>query len=397
MSKPSRRISSHLSFKIAAIAGSILLGVPLVTNAQVLWSEEFDSGSAPDSVIWSYDLGAGGWGNSELQEYTSDPANVNVANGNLVITARDQVGKGNRRSFTSARIKTEDKLTIKYGTIEARIKVPDLADGLWPAFWTLGNNFSDVGWPDSGELDVMEMGSQAAINENVVNRRVGSTAHWEHNGSHANYGLTFDSPVDLNNDFHVYRMEWTPDLVTTYIDNQWIWAIDITPASCSDCTEFHQPHFLLLNLAVGGSFTGISRARDITAPMPAELLVDYVRVYDNGFTELGGTAINGSGDVTVHVDSIVPGSTGGGPRKRATASVAIVDDAGGAVAGANVTGTFSGTHNETVSGTTDSAGEVTLTTSVRGSSVAFDFCVDDVTGSSLVYDSAANIETCDTY
>ena len=252
---PTFRVSPwHLHRYLAAL----LILLPHTVTAQVLWSDEFNSGSAPDASVWSYDLGAGGWGNSELQEYTSDSANVRIENGHLVITAREQVLKGNRRKFTSARIKTEDKLTFQYGTIEARIMVPDLADGLWPAFWTLGNNFSSVGWPDSGELDVMEMGSASAIADGVVNRRVGSAAHWEHNGGNADYGLTYDSPTDLNGSFHTLRMEWTPDLISTYIDNNWIWSIDITSASCTDCTEFHQPHFIIFNLAVGGSYTHLS-------------------------------------------------------------------------------------------------------------------------------------------
>ena len=375
-----------------------LLSAIVPASAQLLWSEEFDSGSAPDPSIWSYDLGAGGWGNSELQEYTSDPANVRIEGGQLIISAQEQVLKGNRRKFTSARIKTEDKLTFQYGTIEARIKVPDLADGLWPAFWTLGNNFSQVGWPDCGELDVMEMGSEAAISEGVVNRRVSSTAHWEHNNGYAAYGLSYDSATDLSGGFHTFRMEWTPTLISTYIDNNWIWSIDISSSSCTDCTEFHQPHFVILNLAVGGSFTGLYRANDITAPMPAELVVDWVRIYDNGFTILGGSSQDtGSGGEFAHVDSIVPGTSGGGPNKRATADVVVVDETGAAVAGATVTATFSGSHNETTEATTDASGTARLVTSARSRSASFTVCVDDIAAPGMSYDSAANIETCDSY
>ena len=121
--------------------------------ADPLWSDEFD-GANLNTEVWSYDLGAGGWGNSEIQEYTNDSSNVRVENGVLVINAHEKTQRGKRKSYTSGRIKSENRLTVKYGTIEVRIKVPDLADGLWPAFWTLGNNFQDVGWPDSGELDI---------------------------------------------------------------------------------------------------------------------------------------------------------------------------------------------------------------------------------------------------
>ncbi len=382
---------------LAWLLGAAGLASSPSIHAQLIWSEEFDTGSAPDATVWSYDLGAGGWGNSELQEYTSEPSNVRVEGGNLVITAREQVLRGKRRKFTSARIKTEDKLTVQYGTIEARIMVPDLADGLWPAFWTLGNNLAEVGWPDCGELDVMEMGSEAAIQAGVVNRRVSSTAHWEHGNGYAGYGLSYDYPSDINGTWRTFRMEWTPDLISTYIDGTWIWSIDISSSSCTDCEEFHQPHFIILNLAVGGSYTGLFRASEITAALPAEYRVDWVRIYDNGHTLLGGSSIGGTGGAELHVDSIVPGVQGGGPNKRAKAAVAIVDETGIPVEGATVTATFSGTHNETVIATSGADGVAQLVTSVKSRSAAFDVCVDDVQKASATYDSAANVETCDTY
>lgn len=373
-----------------------LLALPFAASGQVLWSEDFNTGTAPDSNVWSYDTGGGGWGNSELQEYTNDPANVRVEGGHLIITAQEQILRGNRRSFTSARIKTEDKLTFQYGTIEARIMVPDLADGLWPAFWTLGNNFSTVGWPDSGELDVLEMGSAAAISAGVVNREVSSAAHWEHNGGGADYGLSYVSPTDLNGSFHTLRMEWTPDLISTYVDGNWIWSIDITSGSCTDCSEFHQPHFMIFNLAVGGSFTGLFRASEITAPIPAELRVDWVTISDNGFTILGGSSIGPGGNSELtHVDSITPGTTGGGPNKRATASVVILDENGATVEGASVTATFSGSHNETVTAQSDASGVASLVTGARNRTVAFTVCVDDVVKTGMTYDSASNVESCD--
>jgi len=266
-----------------------LLLLALVGSAQgqqLIWSDEFDSDGRPDAQHWSYDLGATGWGNQELQQYTDSPDNVRVENGSLFIEVREQASGA---PFTSARIRTEDKLTVKYGTIEARIKMPDLEDGLWPAFWTLGNNFRTVGWPACGELDIVEMGSAQAINLDRVNRRVGSTAHWENNGVKADYGLFLDAPSDLNGEWHVFRMEWTPEFVTTYLDGQQIWRMDIRPESCTDCTEFHQPHFIILNVAVGGTYTQRFSAGQITANLPAQMEVDYVRVYDNGFTEVAGS------------------------------------------------------------------------------------------------------------
>ncbi|MEE4174880.1 MAG: glycoside hydrolase family 16 protein [Xanthomonadales bacterium] len=275
------------------VAAFWVAGAPSAQET-LLWSDEFDLGTQPDVRIWTYDIGFGvnGWGNRELQYYTDEPENVSLEDGMLHIRA---VSHPPERPFTSGRIKTEDKLTILYGTIEARIRVPDLADGLWPAFWTLGNNFSEVGWPMCGELDIMEMGNSAAISDGVINRRIGSTAHWDKAGQHTNLGQYFDAPAALKDDFHVFRMEWTPESVTTFLDGQQVWQIDIRPSSCTSCTEFHQPHFLLLNMAVGGTYTGILDASGITASFPAELVVDWVRVYDNGFTVLGGTGLDATG------------------------------------------------------------------------------------------------------
>jgi len=252
---------------------------------KVIWSDEFDSGTAPDPAVWSYDRGDDGWGNQELQDYTSASQNVRIEDGNLVIAVQKSAS-----GFTSARIRTEDKLTFKYGTIEARIKVPDLADGLWPAFWTLGNDFSEVGWPNCGELDIMEMGSGSAIAADRINRRVGSTAHWDNLGQVASFTRTYDSASNLNDGFHVFRMDWTPTQITTYIDDRQIWAFRIQIDTCADCSEFHRPHFVILNMAVGGTYTGLLSADQITASTPAEMLVDYVRISDNGFTVLGGSA-----------------------------------------------------------------------------------------------------------
>lgn len=274
----------------SSVVACFLAGFFAITGstafAQVIWSEEFDSGTAPDSAVWSYDLGETGWGNRELQEYTSESQNVRIENGNLVIAVQKDGS-----DFTSARIRTEDKLTFKYGTIEARIKIPDLANGLWPAFWTMGNNFSQVGWPFCGELDIMEMGSGAAISQGIINRRVGSAAHWDNLGSQATYNRSIDTASDLNDGFHIFKMDWTPERITTYIDDQQIWTFYIKIDSCAGCSEFHQPHFIILNTAVGGTYTGLLTAEQITATTPAEMLVDYIRISDNGFTELGGSSV----------------------------------------------------------------------------------------------------------
>ncbi len=289
----------HRTFAIhstlAALA--LLLAQAASAQGQLLWSDEFDSGTRPDSTIWSYDIGTGnnGWGNWELQEYTDSTDNARIEDGNLVITVREKRVGSNRTGFTSARLRTEDKLMFQYGYIEARIKMPDLSDGLWPAFWTLGNNFSEVGWPACGELDIMEMGWRDAIRDGLVNRWVSSAAHWQHQGSHAVFGRTYSpgltEPADLNGEYHLFSMDWTPDRVTTYLDGKQLWTMDISPGSCTDCRELHQPHFILLNVAVGGTYPNMQHQGQVTAPLPAEMKVDYVRIYDNGHTQLSGSGL----------------------------------------------------------------------------------------------------------
>jgi beta-glucanase (GH16 family) len=289
---------NHARHRALLLSAALLILGSGVRGEVPVWSEEFEAGPSLDPVVWSYDLGDGcasgicGWGNSEFQVYTDDPANVRVEAGELIITAlRHTEGGPSNPTFTSARIKTKDKLAIRYGTIEARVRLPDLADGLWPAFWMMGNNIDEVGWPACGEIDIFEMGSAGAIAEGVVNRRVGSHAHWDVDGEYAGYGESFTAGSDLHDLYHVYRMEWTPDAIVTYIDGIRIWTFDISDPQSFSGEEFHLPQFLLLNMAVGGTYTGITGSPNrITATFPAEYRVDWIRVYDNGFTEFTGSA-----------------------------------------------------------------------------------------------------------
>ena len=299
-----------------------LLSICVVTKSSsqtLLWSEEFNSGTVPNSNVWSYDLGSSGWGNSELQNYTSSPDNVRVENGYLVITANKQ---GN--NITSARLKTLDKLTVRYGTVEARISTPDLANGLWPAFWLLGNNFPTIGWPRCGEIDIMEMGSGSAIAQNIINRDVSSAAHWGPDGNRVYYSDHLTLAQDIDGQFVTYRMEWTPSSITTYINNQQIWVIDITPTNLA---AFHEPFFFLLNLAVGGNFMGIYNPNQITAPFPAEYKIDYIRVYDNGYTSLGGSSLGNNNAPEFNSDPLtLPSIQAGSSYSEDLSSLASDDD-----------------------------------------------------------------------
>ncbi len=256
--------------KIHILGFSLLLiiySVPLSAQCyELLWAEEFDTTGMPDSETWNFETGGGGWGNNELQYYRADSSNAYVENGTLVITARKENYGG--KDYTSARITTQDKFEFQYGKIEARMRLP-FGQGIWPAFWMLGANHSEVGWPACGEIDIMEMvGGQDR--ENTVH----GTVFWDHNGSNADYGQPYTLPSGIFADaFHLFSVEWTPQSIRWFVDGIQFNVIDITSAPLS---EFHNKFFVILNLAVGGNWPG---SPDATTQFPQQMEVDYVRMY----------------------------------------------------------------------------------------------------------------------
>ncbi|MBO4209441.1 glycoside hydrolase family 16 protein [Micromonospora echinofusca] len=239
---------------------------------QLTWSDEFDgpAGSPPDPDRWGYDRG-GQWNREELQYYTDSPENVALdGQGNLVITAlRDDSGSRVCRDgpcrFTSARLSTAGRFSQLYGTFEARIKLPVEA-GLLPAFWMLGDDIRTAGWPDCGEIDVVE--------------HPGEAVDTVHGGVHApghSGGATFSLPQGRSfaDDFHTFTVRWTPEAINFFVDG--VWYGRRTPEHTGPAGwVFDQPFFLVLNLAVGGEWAG--RPADRTR-FPQRMIVDYVRVH----------------------------------------------------------------------------------------------------------------------
>ncbi len=239
-------------------------------NWQLTWSDEFEgaAGQLPNSNNWTFDIGTGdnGWGNEELQYYTNRPQNVSLnGQGQLVITALRESFGG--MPFTSARIKTEGLFEQAYGRFEARIKNP-YGPGIWPAFWMLGSNFGTDGWPQSGEIDIMEMrGQQPHVAIGSVHGP-GYSAGNAISAYHAIPNSRFDD------DFYLYAIEWYPDRIDFFVDD--FLYNRIKRSDVPGEWVFDKPFFLILNVAVGGTFVGFPIDQ---TPFPQQMVIDYVRVY----------------------------------------------------------------------------------------------------------------------
>ncbi|MGO9479540.1 MAG: family 16 glycosylhydrolase, partial [Limisphaerales bacterium] len=260
---------------------TILVQVSTNTSG-VVWSDEFN-GSGIDPGTWTYDVGGGGWGNGQFEYDTAQHQNSYTTNGNLVIEADVTNYFGNY--FTSARMNTQGRFAFKYGTLEARIKLPNTANGLWPAFWMMGNNAGAIAWPNCGEVDITEMGSATGIASGTQQKLIDCALHYaDTNGNAVNVAAWTNAPVDLTQDYHLYQMQWTPTNMTFSLDNVPYGSWDITQVPM-----FQQPMFLILNLAIGGydpSYTGVYSPGAVTAPFPARMYVDYIRLTDNGYTQV---------------------------------------------------------------------------------------------------------------
>ncbi|MEO1547452.1 MAG: glycoside hydrolase family 16 protein [Bacteroidota bacterium] len=239
----------------------------VATFTNLILDENFDTDGAPNDALWSFDIGNGidGWGNQELQYYTDRTENVTVQNGVLLITAQQEDFEGSQ--YTSGRLLTKDKFEEEYGRFEARMRLP-YGQGIWPAFWMLGADIDDNPWPGAGEIDIMEYRGQ----EPTV--LIGSVHGPGYSG-----GEAVSKEYTLENDrfdtgFHVFGIEWGPNYINYYVDD--VLYNQITPEDVPGQWVFNKPFYILVNLAVGGTFVGPPNAQ---TEFPQTLIVDYVRVY----------------------------------------------------------------------------------------------------------------------
>ena len=238
----------------------------------LVWSDEFTQadGTAPDSSKWSYDIGRGsnGWGNAELQYYTSRTDNARIENNQLVIEVREENNYADSGAdYTSARLLTQGKWDWTYGRFEARIKVPS-GSGLWPACWMMGANLDTVGWPFCGEIDIMEFVGR-------LPQEIFGTIHGPGYAGGESFGNIYEFGADVADDYHVYVVEWEENLIRWYVDGVLYHTAEPDDVAPSDWV-FDQAQFMLLNVAVGGNFGG---TLDPAVTFPKQMLVDYVRVY----------------------------------------------------------------------------------------------------------------------
>lgn len=239
------------------ISTSVVITVFVTTS--MAWSDEFNIDGPPDSSKWSYDIGAGGWGNNELQYYTNRPENVTVQNGVLKINLIKELFNGS--NYTSARIVTKNKYQFQYGRVDIRAKLP-AGGGTWPALWMLGNDISTNPWPGCGEIDIMEHVG------NNPNRIYGTLHHPGHSGGNADGGNVLIS--NATTQFHIYSCEWSASTIKFYVDNVLFYTF-----SNNSNLPFNKPFFFIFNCAMGGNFGGAVDPNFTSATLE----VDYVHVY----------------------------------------------------------------------------------------------------------------------
>ena len=273
-------MTRYLSLTIFFLSSAFALAQSAQTHASLpgwtlVWSDEFNAsdGSPVDSTKWVSETGGNGWGNQELEYYTARPENAFHQGGNLVIKVLQEkyTGPDNvTRDYTAARLKTLGKFSQKYGRFEARIKTPQ-GQGIWPAFWMLGDDIDRIGWPESGEIDIMEnIGKEPAL--------VHGTIHGPGYNGAKGISSSFALPGSgkFADDFHLYAVEWEPKTIRFYVDDHLYATRTASELPKGTKWVYDHPFFMLLNAAVGGNWPG---SPDATSSFPQLMLVDHVRVY----------------------------------------------------------------------------------------------------------------------
>ena len=261
--------------ELAGMAVMLALSVfaaPEREGWKLVWSDEFDKPGLPDAKKWTYETGF--LRNSEAQYYTrARRENARVEGGNLIIEGRKEEYKGpdgKAAHYTAASLTTEGLFELAYGRVEVRAKLPR-GRGMWPAIWMLGTNIKAIGWPKCGEIDIMEFVGHEPDT-------VFATVHWfgYEQGKHDSFGgnLKEQKPSD---DFHVFAVEWFADRMDFYCDKTKVVTFPIEKAGVGDKNPFDKPHYLLINLAIGGEWGGQKGIDD--SIFPQQYVIDYVRCY----------------------------------------------------------------------------------------------------------------------
>lgn len=295
----------------------------------LVWQELFD-GQELNPLRWDIEVNGSGGGNNELQYYTDRTENVRLGddgngNGCLILTARRENYSG--KNFTSGRVNSKNRIAFKHGKIEASIKLPRTANGLWPAFWMMGNDYDEVGWPKCGETDILEMGNAEGIKHGTQERFFNGACHWGQGWPAASYAKSTTKTYSLQDgEFHLFTVIWDENAISMYVDldrqprQNPYYKIDI-PADDPDNewsagNYFHKDNFILFNLAVGGDFTGLHNASDITAlndgnGNEASMYVNYLRIYQKGLTTENLDALDpGDRDTSAGVSDMIAEDNG---------------------------------------------------------------------------------------
>ena len=288
---------------------------------KLVWQDLFDAEEL-NPMRWDIEVNGDGGGNSELQYYTDRAVNVRLGDdgeGNhcLILTARRENYMG--KSFTSGRLNTKNRIAFTHGKVEASIKLPKTANGLWPAFWMMGNDFDMVGWPRCGEIDIVEMGNADGIRNNTQERYFNGAAHWGPGWPNASYANAATKNYSLQDgQFHLFTLIWDENVLKMYVDldkypqQNPYYKMDI-PYEDNDWSPgyyFHKDNFILFDLAVGGNFTGIWDPKSITAlndanGQEASMYVNYLKIYQKGVANENTDFLDAGDPLDASVDDVL--------------------------------------------------------------------------------------------